>query len=1056
MTSSSSVRELPPGDPKLTASIVSHLKSRGLFDKLRRDCLGDVDTKPAYLNLKQRIEGYITKFLSTQTWTPDMNKNHVRDMMRREINESGMLSAGMDHLVDQIVNPKIYHVFTPEVENGVRQYLGLSSEKDSSTQQPAAETLTDFISQPPPPQTSALPPPPPKSEFSIDETTQDVPGSCSPKPYTEALMPDGLMDSSSEHQLMIVTESNEHTEDIPAELPVEKAESYDFCETSAEPVDPAPNEASSELPTPVDALESDSPAISQSGSADDKPVTENVELPASLDNMKPDSLKNEPTVNEFDRKDNDKVAAMTKMEVKPTDKDKKERKVDSVKGKESCSHSGRSESHSRNYISRKNSDISRSKMQKSNKCDGDSSRESRDLLKEKDKYSTSRDRGNSSREETQRNRADVTKDERSKGYSSQSSRSKDSDSRNERKRLDDKHRHYSSSQRNDDRKRHSDRHSREDKSRDRSDSHRSHSESRREKDRCSTKDSSRQQKSSKSSEKHGESSRKEKSHEKEKKQAYNRQSTFDSKDSGTSKKMLSEKVLQPISCNLFQATDDASFHMEMQESFRSEPPELNANPCGSSQQDYENVCEDSPLAMVEHVSQDKSEENISCDYQIETKVSASMSGEISQETSSKAYDERSHGALQLVEAKEAEILRFSYVSDKQFGSSGADLQLVSTITEKQAEGMQNEAPTPDNEVHLENNDQASSSSFAAPLEQKSPTVEDGPEASRRKTTTEKHSPEKKRPKREASDGHETDGAWSDVTVSSVHTSDLSSYDDRISVSSGDEDDNASSRERKKIPLREIKKITSSSNEDDDRLSRSETEHCVSDGVVPPPASVEQVTEQHEPTPAKEPQPPCPVPYESSSTGRGLSNSPSTDVSDGTAKPKMGLRRTRKINPKYVSEEFSSIFTEGKRPTGTIDFSELAKYGKEKHHEERSSLRTEPRKAISREDTSEDTAAAMSCDETDQLSDASVNDRTRRPARRSSGSEPRARSESVSSKCYQSSDLYKPRPVIKPGTRRSRPSSSGVDTSKKQRGLKVCIGFKRGRASTAGSSRRKRL
>ncbi|KAG0415191.1 hypothetical protein HPB47_007639, partial [Ixodes persulcatus] len=86
--SESKMKELPPGDPKLTASIVSHLKSRGLFDQLRRDCLGDVDTKPAYLNLKQRIEGYITKFLAMQTWTPDMNKNHVRDIMRREINES--------------------------------------------------------------------------------------------------------------------------------------------------------------------------------------------------------------------------------------------------------------------------------------------------------------------------------------------------------------------------------------------------------------------------------------------------------------------------------------------------------------------------------------------------------------------------------------------------------------------------------------------------------------------------------------------------------------------------------------------------------------------------------------------------------------------------------------------------------------------------------------------------------------------------------------------------------------------------------------------------------
>lgn len=601
MTSSSSVKELPPGDPNLTASIVSHLKSRGLFDKLRRDCLGDVDTKPAYLNLKQRIEGYITKFLSTQTWTPDMNKNHVRDMMRREINESGMLSAGMDHLVDQIVNPKIYHVFTPEVENGVRQYLGLSSEKDSSTQQPPVETVTDSIIQPPPPQTPALPPlppPPPKSEFSIDETTQDVPGSCSPKPYTEALLPDGLTDSSSEPQLMIVTESNEHTEDIPAEPPSEKAESSEFCDTSAELVDSALNEAPSEVPVtgPVEAaLEPDSQAVSQSGSADGGPLAKDVELPVSLD-VKPNPSKNEATVNEFDRKDTNVVSGtMTKTGVRTMDKDRKERKVDPVKSKEPSSHSGRSDSHSKSYVSKKTSDPSRSKIQKSNKCDSDSSRENRDLLKEKDKHSTSRDRGYS-KEETQKNRADVTKDERSdrsKGYSSQSARTKESDSKNERKRLDDKHRHYSSSRHHDDRKRHSDRHSREDKSRDRSDSRRSHGESRRDKDHSSTRDSSRQHKSSKSSEKHGESSRKERSHEKEKKQVHSRQSSLDNKDGETSKKLSPEKVLQSTSCDSFQVTDDASFHMEMQETFRTHPPEVSANSCSSSQQDHENDCKDS-------------------------------------------------------------------------------------------------------------------------------------------------------------------------------------------------------------------------------------------------------------------------------------------------------------------------------------------------------------------------------------------------------------------------------------------------------------------------------
>uniref|UniRef100_A0A1E1XCY5 Putative u4/u6-associated splicing factor prp4 n=1 Tax=Amblyomma aureolatum TaxID=187763 RepID=A0A1E1XCY5_9ACAR len=1052
MSSSSSIRELPPGDPELTASIVSHLKSRGLFDKLRRDCLGDVDTKPAYLNLKQRIEGYITKFLSTQTWTPDMNKNHVRDMMRREINESGMLSAGMDHLVDQIVNPKIYQVFTPEVENGVRQYLGLSSAKDSSTQQPAPEAAADTISQPPP-QTPALPPPPPppppplppKSEFSIDETTQDVPGSCSPKPYIEAFTPDDFTNSSSEPHLMIVTDNSERTEELPAELPFEEAASADLCDTSAEPVEPVPNETAGELPAPeqTDAMETELQVICPSGNPGDRLPAEDVVFESSvpLDDVKSDLLSEIKPI-EIDKKDGEMLADMTKKEVKPMDKDRKERKLDSGKGRESNFHSSRSELHSKAHVSKKDTLVNRSKPHKS-RGDGDLTRERREC----------RDKGSSSKVDTSKNKTDASKDERSKGYSSQSSRSKESDSRSERKRSDDRHRNYTSSQAHDDKKRHSDKHSREEKPRDCSDSRRSHSESRKDKGKSSAKVSSKQHKPSKSSEKHGESSQKDKGHEKDRK-GYSRQNSSDSRDGGASKKASSERTIQPMCHYSFQAHDSTSCHVDMPEtSIQERLVEMHTNSYDSSQLSFQSASQDSSLGMVEDVAQTASKEDIlNGANQSETTVDMQATEEIFRETLSETCDECSGGALQLVDAKEAEILRFSYVTDKASGNSGIDLQLVDTVTEEQPQAVYNKEPVMEANAQLENGNEKSGPNDAAldVPEQESRLKEEKHEATRRKTTTEKNSPEKKRLRREASDGHESDGAWSDVTVSSVHTSDLSSYDDRISVSSAEEDDCAIVREKKKIPLREIKKMTSSSNEDDDRMSRSETEPPACDRAVPLPVVPEEVAEC-EPTLSKELKPPCPGPHQSSNTEKAsrLSSSPSTVISDGVPKPKMGLRRTRKINPKYVSEEFSSIFTEGKRPAGTIDFSELAKYGKERHHEEQSSLRVEPRKVSSREDAVDDLGAPMSCDETDQFSDASVSDRSRRPARRPSGSEPRPRSESTSSKRYQSSDLYKPRPVIPSRSRRSRPSPTGQD-------LKGCLGAKQGRPCTAGSSRGKRL
>ncbi|XP_068236342.1 biorientation of chromosomes in cell division protein 1-like 1 isoform X2 [Palaemon carinicauda] len=146
------VTQLPPGDPRLVEAIVGQLKSKGIFDQFRKECLADVDTKPAFQNLRQRVEGHVNKFLEKKIWKNDLNKNQLRDGVRKHVNNLGILDSGIDAIITQVVNPKIKPLILPYVEDTVYAFLQIDKPKrERKTSEPPINPMLQEEEQLPTP-----------------------------------------------------------------------------------------------------------------------------------------------------------------------------------------------------------------------------------------------------------------------------------------------------------------------------------------------------------------------------------------------------------------------------------------------------------------------------------------------------------------------------------------------------------------------------------------------------------------------------------------------------------------------------------------------------------------------------------------------------------------------------------------------------------------------------------------------------------------------------------------------------------------------------------------
>ncbi|XP_060881124.1 biorientation of chromosomes in cell division protein 1-like 1 [Metopolophium dirhodum] len=110
--------------------LLETLKSNGTFDEIRKHCITDIYSKLTYQNWKQLIESNVNKFLSKVKFTPELNKNTVRERLRKQLLygcETQDIEEGADRILTQVLAPHSLSIFEHKIAVAVDEYFGIKN-----------------------------------------------------------------------------------------------------------------------------------------------------------------------------------------------------------------------------------------------------------------------------------------------------------------------------------------------------------------------------------------------------------------------------------------------------------------------------------------------------------------------------------------------------------------------------------------------------------------------------------------------------------------------------------------------------------------------------------------------------------------------------------------------------------------------------------------------------------------------------------------------------------------------------------------------------------------